>query len=223
MAEPTGTVPLPLHETLQGGPSGPASIDPFGAATRRVAVLATVFTCGALAGAAGAGAYVSESQYEDRTPASRASVQLVITGVADHSRAEPMKADAQKRALWLDGVLMYMGERGAAIVTRVHRPGRSLRIRVPDLPVSLTAGDPPKQVQIRIAPRDCELASMWTPSARPFRLTWRAADGDWRTDPVGDHNASVEVTLIAHMDSVCDARSRPRAAWATGLLRDQGS
>lgn len=117
-----------------------------------------------------------------------------------------MLSGTADEALWLDGVLVYVQGSGAVTVTRVHRPGGALRVRVPDLPLRLTPESTFERIQMSVSPRECRLASMWTPSARPFTLTWRTGDGSWRSNSVGDHNASMELTWLAHMDSVCDER-----------------
>jgi hypothetical protein len=199
---------MPHGETLQGGPAGPAFVDRVGPGTWRRVVLAVVFAFGAMAGAGALALFGDprDERQEPSAPAPSSSVQLVITGVADHSRAEEVRGGAEDEALWLDGVLAYVQGRGAVTVTRVHRPGRGLIVLAPALPLRLTPGSTFERIQLSVSPRECRLASMWTPSARPFTLTWRADDGSWHSNPAGDHNASMELTWLAHMDSVCDER-----------------
>lgn len=59
---------------------------------------------------------------------------------------------------------------------------------------------------MQITPRDCELATQWTPSAQPLLLTWQDDHGDVHVDVGGDHDAAMEISLIRYLDEACDDR-----------------
>ena len=187
---------MPERETLEGGPAAP------GPDARRRLVGVALALGGAVVGAA---VVLSVTRSDpDPVPAPPAAVssdvRLVVTATADRPVAED--------ALWVDAVLLLAGGPDRATVTRVHRPGDSLDIRVPELPVELTPAEPFALVRLRIAPRDCRLADMWTPSARPFTVTWRSGDGRQRSGQGGDHDADMELAWLNHMDEVCAERGR---------------
>ena len=57
---------------------------------------------------------------------------------------------------------------------------------------------------MEIRHRDCALATEWTPSSQPFTLTWQDDHGDVHMDIGGDHDASMELTLLGYLDAVCE-------------------
>jgi hypothetical protein len=128
--------------------------------------------------------------------AARSPVRLVLSGVSSGAR--------RGRYLAIDAVLLHDGGAGAATVRRIHRPGTSLSIRVPDLPVTLSANHPYERVRVHLAPRSCVLATEWTPSARPLTLSWEDEHGTRRSGLGGDHDSLIELSLIGHMSAVCD-------------------
>jgi hypothetical protein len=167
---------------------------------RRGAVVLSV-AVGVAAGALAALTW--KDRYDDRPSESQPSalaagqppVRLVLGGVSGAPR---------DRYLSIEAVLLHDRGAGTATVRRIHRPGTSLSIRVPDLPVTLSANHPYERVHVRIAPRDCVLATQWTPSAQPLTLSWEDERGTLRSGIGGDHDASVELSLIRHMSAVCD-------------------
>jgi hypothetical protein len=188
------------RETLElGSPRGlNEKLHP--ALRRRGAVLVSV----AVGVVVGAGAVLGwNDQYGDRpsaeqrvaSAAAKTQVSLVLGGVSPGT--------PRNRFLSIDAVLLHDRGPGSATVRRIHRPGTSLSIRVPDLPVTLTANHPYERVLVRLAPRDCALATEWTPSARPLTLTWEDEHGISRSGIGGDHDAPLELSLIQHMNAVC--------------------
>lgn len=164
-----------------------------------------VFVAGCVAGGSAVGWWQGAGQeLPPPTAAADTSVELVLTGVAAHSRADGTQGVAADGALWLDGLLLHVGGRGTATMTRIHRPGRALRVGVPEIPVTLTPDEASQRIQIRVVPRDCALATIWTPSAQPFTVTWQGPDGTTSSEPGGAHNPSLELTLIQAMDAACD-------------------
>jgi hypothetical protein len=187
------------QETLElGPPRGPAKMHP--AWRRRGAVLLSV----AVGVVAGAGAVLGwNDRYDDRPfdtqrgarAAPQTPVRLVLAGASSGAPRD--------RYMSIDAVLLHDRGPGTATVRRIHRPGTSLSIRVPDLPVTLSANHPYERVQIRLAPRHCVLATEWTPSARPLTLSWEDEHGHPRSGIGGDHDAPLELSLIRHMSAVC--------------------
>jgi hypothetical protein len=187
------------QETLEmGSPRGLEKMHP--AWRRRGAVLLSV----AVGVAVGAGAVLRWNDHDDDRPfdtqraasaAAQTPVSLVLAGV---SSAAP-----RDRYVSIDAVLLHDGGPGTATVKRIHRPGTTLSIRVPDLPVTLSANHPYERVQVRLAPGDCVLATEWTPSARPLTLRWEDEHGRSRSGTGGDHDAPIELSLIRHMNAVC--------------------
>lgn len=155
----------------------------------------------AVGAAAGAVAVLALDGHDDPPERERSAaavpspVRLVLSGVSSGAR--------RGRYLSLDAVLLHDGRAGTATVRKIHRPGTSLSIRVPDLPVTLSANHPYERVRVRLAPRSCGLATEWTPSARPLTLSWEDEHGHPRSGIGGDHDAPVELSLIRHMSAVC--------------------
>ena len=152
----------------------------------------------------GAGAVLRWNDHHDDRPsetqrAARAAahtpVRLVLAGASSDAPRD--------RYVSIDAVLLHNGGPGTATVKRIHRPGTSLSIRVPDLPVTLSTNHPYERVQVRLAPRDCVLATEWTPSARPLTVSWEDERGHSRSGTGGDHDAHLELFLIRHMSAVC--------------------
>jgi hypothetical protein len=130
-------------------------------------------------------------------------VRLVLSGVVAPTRPNDRNGTAEDGPLRIDGALLHDRGTATATVTRIHRPGGSLAIRVPALPVRLSAYHSFERIRLQITPRDCGLAAQWTPSAQPFTLTWQDDHGNVHVDIGGDHDASMELTFIRYLDAVC--------------------
>lgn len=166
---------------------------------RRAAILFSV----AVGAAAGAGAVWGWTDHDDGRPteerpspgvAATAPVRLVLSGVSS--------GVSRDRFLTVDAVLLHDRGPSTTTVRRIHRPGTSLSVRVPDLPVTLSANHPYERVLVRLAPRDCALATEWTPSALPLTLSWEDEHGIDQSDVGAEHDA-IELSLIRHMSFVC--------------------
>ena len=107
--------------------------------------------------------------------------------------------------LLVDAVLLHDRGPGSATVTRIHRPGGSLAIRVPALPAELSVNNSSERIRLELRPRDCELAVQWTPSSQPFTITWSDDHGEVHHDLGGDHEARMEVTMIGYLQAACRA------------------
>lgn len=134
---------------------------------------------------------------------SGASIRLVLSRVDSPTGLRRSDPTIEGGPLWLEAALWHAQGAGTVTVTRVHRPGRALTIRVPGLPLTMTADSAFELVRLRITPRDCALATQWTPSALPFIITWRDEQGDLHEDLGGDHDAAMEIALIRYMDAAC--------------------
>lgn len=179
---------------------------------RQRAVVVTSFLAGVVACAGALWWWNDLSPEQVREPSTPtatagAEVRLVLSGVVAPARPGDPGGRSSDGPLRIDGVLLHsrQGE-GTATVTRIHRPGGSIAIRVPALPVRLSVNHSFVRVGMQITPRDCELATQWTPSAQPLLLTWQDDHGDVHVDVGGDHDAAMEISLIRYLDEACDDR-----------------
>ncbi len=146
-----------------------------------------------------------EGQYDNQPPEIQRSTPTATRGPPLRLVLSGVPSGAPRgRYLSIEAVLLHDRGAGTATVRRVHRPGTSLSIRVPELPVTLSANHPYERVQVRIAPRDCVLATGWTPSAQPLTLSWEDEHGTLQSGIGGEHDAPIELSLIRHMSAVCD-------------------
>ncbi|QYJ04021.1 hypothetical protein KUV85_17125 [Nocardioides panacisoli] len=112
-------------------------------------------------------------------------------------------ADAADGVLQIEAALLHGRGDGTATVTGVHRPGGSVAIDAPALPVQLSVNRSYVPIRLAVSPRDCDLATEWTPSAQPFVLTWHDETGEVTEEVGGDHDAAMEIALIRHLDAAC--------------------
>ncbi|QZY28950.1 hypothetical protein [Nocardioides coralli] len=194
---PSGTQ-SPQGEMLEGGPPRPPLLDRIPARWRLRGVIAAVFVVGTLLGGSVMLWAQDDPAVEQPAPPAPSAVNDVRLVLSD--TASPPDGEGPLR---VDAVLLHSRGSGTATVTRIHRPGRALDIRVPELPVELSVNDSFERVRLFISPRHCELATRWTPSAQPLALTWRDQRGVVHQDLSGDHDATMELALIRHMDAAC--------------------
>lgn len=196
----------PQRETLQGGPPRTRLLDGLTPAWRHRGVILAAFAFGVISGG-GAVWWNDRPPKEVGAPSPPAAtagteVRLVLSGVVA-SRPSDRSGTVGAAPLRVDGVLLHGSGSGSATVTRIHRPGNSLAIRVPALPVRLAVEHSSERIRLQILPRDCELATQWTPSAQPFTLTWKDDHGDVHVDVGGDYDPSMALALIRYRDAVC--------------------
>lgn len=207
---PTEQPPPGEQETLQLGPRRPALVDRLPPAARRRAGLLVAGVVGAACGAA-AMAWWGDPQRDDpregpeaagATPSisAAAEVRLVMTGVRLAS-PPPGPRDA---VLLIDAALLHDRGPGTATVTQIRRPGRAISIRARALPLTLSVNRSYVPIQLRITPRDCALATQWTPSSQPFTLTWDDEGGDTHAELGGDHDAAWEIAVTGLLDAACE-------------------
>jgi len=197
----------PQLETLQGGPTRTPLLDRLTPAWRHRGVILTAFAFGVISGGGAIGWWNDDPPPKEvRAPSPSAAagneVRLVLSGIV--APAQPNdRNDIGAAPLRIDGVLLHGRGTGSATVTRIHRPGESLAIRVPALPIRLSANHSYERIRLQILPRDCRLATQWTPSSQPFTLTWEDDHGDVHVNIGGDHDASMELTLIGYLEAAC--------------------
>ena len=205
--EPQKPLP-PDRETLQGGPTRAPLLDRLTPALRHRGLILVAFALGVLSGSGAVWWWNDRPPEEPPAPsppaaATSTEVRLVLGGRVIPPRPNARLGTGGAAPLRIDGVLLHGRGPGSATVTRIHRPGNSFAIRVPALPVRLSVNHSFERIRLQISPRDCRLATQWTPSAQPFTLTWKDDDGDVHVDIGGDHDASLEVILIRYLDAVC--------------------
>lgn len=167
-------------------------------------VIVFMFVLGLVAGGGAIWWWTDRPSEEPAPVAVDNSVRLVLTGEVER---RPPTGDDATGALWIDGALLHSRGAGTAVVTRIHRAGGTLAIRVPALPVKLSVNHSFERIRLQVTPRDCVLATQWTPSSQPFSLTWFDDQGDVHEDLGGDHDSSMEISLIRHLAAVCDTRN----------------
>ena len=197
----------PDREVLVGGPARASLLDSVPPAWRRRGALVVAAALGVVVGVGTTLSWQDPPSEEplERTPTIVADhdVRLVLVRVVAPPRPPQATRTSDEAPLRLDGVLLHGRGPGSATVARIHRPGTSLAIRVPALPVGLSVDQSAERVLLELTPRDCGLATEWTPSARPFTITWQDELGDVRTDLGGEHEASLELAMIRYLDAVC--------------------
>lgn len=169
-----------------------------GSARRPGAGIVIAAVIGLLTGAGATAWWGDRETEEPGIPAASGSragdVRLVLTGVRHSADGAP---------LMIDGVLLHSRTTGTATVTSVGRPGRAIAVRTDDLPTTLSVNNSFERVRLRIAPRNCELATQWTPSSQPLVITWEDEKGEVHESVGGDHDADLEIALIGHLDAAC--------------------
>lgn len=204
---PLDRPPSAERETFAGGPARESMLDRLTTMWRRRVVVLLAVVCGVIGG----GGMVwwwhdrssGESPIPSRTSSAGQDVRLILTGVESRSAGKHRSGVAADGSLWLDAVLLHGRGPGTATVTRVHRPGRSIAVRVPELPVRLSVNHSFERVRLQLTPNNCRLATTWTPSSQPFTLTWRDDGDDVQQDVGGDHDSAMELTLIRYFDAAC--------------------
>lgn len=165
------------------------------------------FLLGVMGGGGAAWWWDDRSSREARAPSptapAGAEVRLVLSRVVAPTPPNDRNGTIGTDPLRIDAVLLHSRGPGITTVTRIHRPGGSLAIRAPALPVELSVNHSFERIRLEITPRDCGFAAEWTPSAQPFTLTWQDDRGDIHMDTGGDHDASMELALIRYLDAVC--------------------
>ena len=144
----------------------------------------------------------SETRAASTSGSTGKEVRLVLTSVRE---ASPPRG-RRDGALVIDAALLHGRGAGSATVTQINRPGRAIDIHTRALPLTLSVNRSFVRTQLRITPRDCALATLWTPSSQPFEITWEDERGEIHTDLGGDHDAAWEVAIIGFLNAACDVQ-----------------
>ncbi len=104
--------------------------------------------------------------------------------------------------LQVDSAFLLSGAVTSTVLT-ISNLGRSLDVRAPALPVTVSPTARFKRVKLKIIVRDCKAATQWTPVDRPFTITWRDQYGKRHLDRAGDFDKSMASSLIHHIDALC--------------------
>lgn len=189
-------------ETLQVGHSRPPWFEKVVPAKwRQPAVTFLAFLLGV--GASG-GAVLS---WQDRPapPAFHADehdVELVLFETVP-PRTHPTGRESEISPLQVDGALLLSGGLTSTVL-RIGALDRSLDVRAPSLPVTVSPTGRFQSVNLKIIVRDCKAATRWAPADRPFTIRWRDEYGKAHVDRAGDFGRSMAISLIGYIDAVCD-------------------
>ena len=89
-------------------------------------------------------------------------------------------------------------------VVEIGALDRSLDVRAPQLPVTVSPTGRFQSVELSIIVRDCKAATRWAPTDRPFTVNWRDEYGETHLDRAGDFGRSVAISLTRYIDAVCE-------------------
>lgn len=117
-------------------------------------------------------------------------------------RTHPSRWESDNSPLQVDSGLLLSGA-ATSTVLGVDTPGRSLEVRAPALPMTVSPTSRFQWVNLKIIVRDCKAATRWTPVDRPFTITWRDEDGKVHLDRAGDFDRSMTSSLNRYIDAVC--------------------
>jgi hypothetical protein len=144
--DPSEQLPAPEREILRSGPIRAPLLDRLTPAWRRRGVVLIAFVLGVIGGGGAAWWWDDRSPTEARAPSPPAAagteVRLVLSGVVAPTQPNDRNGTVGNGPLRIDGVLLHSRGPGIATVTRIHRAGGSLAIRVPALPVRLSSTSP---------------------------------------------------------------------------------
>ena len=181
-------------ETLQVGPSRPPLFQKVPARWRQPAVALAVFALGVAAGVAATTGGEEPEPKADPFRVDEHAVELMLFAVAPPRTAgNPLQVDS---AVLLSGAV-------TSTVLAVRPLDRSLIVRAPALPVTVSPTARLQSVTLEIVVRDCRAARAWTPTDRPFTIRWRDEHGRSHLDRAGDFDRSVARSLTRYVDSVC--------------------
>lgn len=134
------------------------------------------------------------------------AVELMLFEVVP-PRTHPRGWGSENSPLQVDSALFLAGA-ATSTVLGVNNLDRSLDVRAPALPVTVSPIARFQSVNLEIVVRDCKAASRWTPVDRPFTITWRDEEGKSHLDRAGDFDRSMARSLIHYIDAVCGIAAR---------------
>lgn len=201
MQDPDEGVAQQPRETLQVGPSRPSLFDKVLTKWHHPALAFLAFVVGVTAGAGA----VLWSQAQPAPPPIRAdehAVELVLFEALP-PRMSPSGRESDIGPLQVDGALLLSGW-VTSTVLGIGALDRSLDVRAPALPVTVSPTGRFQSVNLKIRVQDCGAASRWIPGDRPFTVRWRDEYGRAHLDRAGDFGRPVANSLIRYIDAKCD-------------------
>jgi hypothetical protein len=139
-------------------------------------------------------------------PVDEHAVELVLFEVVP-PRTHPNGWESENSPLQVDSAVFLSGA-ATSTVFGVDSLDRSLDVRAPALPVTVSQTARFQSVNLEIIVRDCKAASRWTPVDRPFTITWRDEHGRRHLDRAGDFDRSMASSFIHYIDAVCGNAAR---------------
>ncbi len=180
-------------ERLQAGPSRPPLFPPLPVRWRLRAAAAGVFALGVAAGVGTKLWWQEDPETPPRFRGDDHSVELVLFEAVAPDDTGPLLV---RGALLLSGSI-------TSTVSSIELLGKSVDIRTPRLPVTVSPSDRFQSFTMRITVSDCEVAGRWGPADRPFVIEWQDGLDREHTDRAGDFDRSIANELLRYIDVVC--------------------
>jgi hypothetical protein len=134
------------------------------------------------------------------------AVELILFEVVP-PRTRPSRWESENTPLQVDSAVFLSGA-ATSTVLEVNNLDRSLDVRAPALPVTVSPTARFQSINLEIIVRDCKAASRWTPADRPFTITWRDEHGQRHLDRAGDFDRSMASSMVHYIDAVCGNAAR---------------
>lgn len=200
--DPEGDTAEQSPETLRVGPSRPPLFHEVPPIWRQRVVALLAFVLGGVA--AGGGAVLWWQARPAPSPPLRFdehAVELILFEAVP-SRTPPSGSESANNPLQVDSALLLSGLLTSTVLS-IDSPD-SLDVRAPALPVTVSPDGRFRSISLKIMVRDCKAAARWTPSDRPFTISWRDEYGKVHLDRAGDFDRSMARSLIRYIEAVCD-------------------
>ncbi|MGL5823839.1 MAG: hypothetical protein ACRCYU_03220, partial [Nocardioides sp.] len=148
--------PSPQRDVLQGGPTRASWLHRLTPASRQRGVILLAVAFGVVGGGGAVWWWNDRPQTEVRSSSpptvGSTDVRLVLSEVVGPALPTDQKG-AEAAPLRIEGALLHDRVSGSATVTRIHRPGQALAIRVPALPVRLSVNHSFERIRLQVLPR----------------------------------------------------------------------
>ncbi len=171
---------------------------------RQRAAVPVALVLGIVAGAAGA-AWWQSPQPTSPPRVDEHAVELALFEVVPLGK-RPARREARPSAIRLAGGFLLSGAVRSTVLT-ISSPDDALDVSAPALPVTVSPAARFRSVELRIVVRDCEVAGRWSPTDRPFTVTWRDEHGEEHRDRAGDVDRALAEVLVRHIEAMCARRT----------------
>lgn len=200
-------------ETLRGGPARAPLLEGVQARWRLPVVAVLAFALGA----GGAGALIvglpapsppTQNPSGESGSFDEHDVELILFQA---SRARPRggRSASRGRAVHLESAVFLSGGLTSTLLT-IEALEPSLDIRASALPVTISPSNRYQLIVLEIIVRDCAAATQWTPSDRPFFITWRDELEKEHLDRAGEFNRTTATSLTRQVETTCRTPIRQR-------------